>query len=65
MNSEWRAATLRALQFSDPAALVALYWETIGQLPQSQLPPISFSAMIETIVDRESQGDIQSQVQTF
>jgi hypothetical protein len=48
-----------------PGCVGALYWETIGQLPQSQLPPISFSAMIETIVDSESQGDIQSQVQTF
>lgn len=49
-----RAAELRRLQSLDPDQLIALYCEAVGVIPTSQLPSgISFSRMIDEILDRE------------
>jgi hypothetical protein len=49
-----RAAELRALQQTDPRALIDLYCRLTGEIPSSQMPAgASFSRMIEVILDRE------------
>ena len=49
-----RAHELNALRACNPERLVELYWQAINSPPTSQLPlGISFSKMIETILDHE------------
>lgn len=53
-NTDRRVAELRALQQSDPRALIEIYCKITGELSSSQMPGgVSFSRMIEAIVDRE------------
>jgi len=52
---ERRVAELRVLQMNNPRSLIAQYCEIVGESPGTQLPHgVSFSRMIETIVNRES-----------
>ncbi len=52
---ERRVVELRALQASDPRELIAKYCGITGEPTSSQLPHgVSFSRMIETIVDFEA-----------
>ena len=49
-----RTAELRALQQTDPQALIDLYCRITGQITNSQMPPgASFSRMIDSIIDHE------------
>jgi len=51
---ERRLAELRGLQVSNPRSLIDRYCEITAQAPSSQLPHgISFSRMIDTIVEHE------------
>jgi hypothetical protein len=55
---ERRVSELRALQSSDPRELITKYCEITGELASNQLPHgVSFSRMIETIVDCESASE--------
>ena len=55
---ERRTGELRALQTNDPRELLAKYCEITGQLASSQLPHgVSFSRMIDAIVDFESASE--------
>jgi hypothetical protein len=51
-DRETREAELRALQNSDPAAIIAEYTAIVGKGNEGQLPA-SFSKMIEAILDRD------------
>jgi hypothetical protein len=49
-----RVAELRVLQFEDPRSLIDQYCRIAGESPGSQMPRgVSFSRMIDTIVDNE------------
>ena len=53
-----RAAQLRVMQADDPRGLIQKYCDITGQLATSQLPHgISFSRMIDTILNYEATGE--------
>jgi hypothetical protein len=55
---ERRAAQLRVMQADDPRRLIQKYCEITGDPATSQLPHgVSFSRMIDTILDREAAGE--------
>jgi len=60
---ERRVAELRVLQFNDPRGLIEQYCRITGEVSTSQLPHVSFSRMIDTIVDHEA-ADEKSSVTT-
>jgi hypothetical protein len=52
---ERRVAELRVLQFNNPRGLIDLYCKITGQSAGNQMPHgVSFSRMIDTIVDQEA-----------
>ena len=51
---ERRVAELRVLQFNDPRGLIEQYCRITGEAATNQLPHVSFSRMIDTIVDHEA-----------
>jgi hypothetical protein len=54
-SRERRVAELRVLQFDDPRSLIERYRLIAGESPSSQMPRgVSFSRMIDTIIDHES-----------
>jgi hypothetical protein len=54
-SRERRMAELRVLQFDDPRTLIERYRLIAGESPSSQMPRgVSFSRMIDTIIDHES-----------
>ena len=56
---ERRVAELRVLQCSDPRELIDQYCKITGESNGNQLPhQVSFSRMIDTIVDHEAAGEI-------
>ncbi len=51
---ERRVAELRLVQFDDPRSLIEQYRRIVGESPSSQMPrDVSFSRMIDTIIDHE------------
>jgi hypothetical protein len=55
---ERRVAELRVLQFNNPRDLIQQYCDVVHEFPSSQMPRgVSFSRMIDTIVDHEAQGE--------
>jgi hypothetical protein len=54
---ERRVAELRVLQFNDPRHLIEQYCKIAGELTSKQLPHVSFSRMIDAIVDHEALGE--------
>jgi hypothetical protein len=59
-----REAELRALQNSDPAAIIAMYMAIAGKGNDGQLPA-SFSKMIEAILDRDFLPDVPDPPRTI
>ncbi len=57
---ERRVAELRVLQFNDPRNLIERYCKISGEASSKQLPHVSFSRMIDTIVDHEAQTEKSS-----
>jgi len=57
---ERRVAELRVLQFHDPRHLIEQYCKITGEASSNQLPHVSFSRMIDTIVDHEAVGEKSS-----
>ena len=54
---ERRVAELRVLQFSNPRELIEHYCKITGESNGKQMPhQVSFSRMIDTIVDHEGAG---------
>jgi hypothetical protein len=55
ISTDRRVAELRALQQTDPRALIDLYCRITGEIPTSQMPAgASFSRMIDLILEREA-----------
>ena len=54
---ERRVAELRVLQYNDPRGLIEQYCRVMGEIATNQLPHVSFSRMIDTIVDHEGAGE--------
>ena len=55
---ERREAELRVLQADDPRGLIQKYCDITGQAAGSQLPHgVSFSRMIDTILNHETAGE--------
>jgi hypothetical protein len=55
---ERRVAELRVLQFNNPRELIDYYRHLVGESPSTQMPlGVSFSRMIDTIVDHEIHGE--------
>jgi hypothetical protein len=53
-NTDRRVAELRALQQSDPRALIELYCKITGEISSRQMPAgVSFGHMVEAIVEHE------------
>ena len=62
LSRERRKAELRELQSSDPRGLIEKYCEITGEPTSSQLPHgVSFSRMIDTIVDHELKSRLSRQ----
>jgi hypothetical protein len=60
-HREHRIAELRAMQLSNPRGLIEQYCKIAGELGGKQLPHgVSFSRMIEAIVDHEEQTEKSS-----
>ena len=53
----YRIAELRTLQSCNPRELIDRYCQITGELSGAQLPHVSFSRMIEVIVDHEADSE--------
>jgi hypothetical protein len=62
---ERRVAELRVLQSNNPRQLIDQYCRLVGESPGNQMPHgVSFSRMIETIVDHEAMTEPAHDVTT-
>jgi hypothetical protein len=68
MDDSWRErreAELRVMQHNDPRGLIELYCKIAGETASSQMPRgVSFSRMIDTIIDQELQSASARQATT-